>query len=61
MPSPTRIVRAKPPRQRDRVDQAALIAVPRVVKNKPAVRRDREWRELMEEGLASEAPISTRR
>jgi hypothetical protein len=54
----TRIVKAKPPRKRDRVNQAATIAVPWIVKNKPAnqIKRDRKWRDLMKEGMADEAP-----
>jgi len=56
MPSPTRIVTAKPPRKRTPAKQTATISVPRVVKNRPTkeIERDRKSRELQE--LLTEEP-----
>jgi len=66
MPSPTRIVTAKPPRLRKPAKQTATILVPRIVKNKPAneIERERRWRELgelLKDGRSTNQPVRTKK
>jgi hypothetical protein len=54
MPSPTRIVTAKPPRPRKPAAYSGEITGPQVVKTRPAlvIKRENKWRKLIEAGLA---------